>query len=139
MDHVVRLAAALLVLAAWSGLRGRKTLFFGLGWYGSTILPLALFAAFFSDLPILAADRYAYQSVIGLFLLAGVGASKLESAERDQLELALHRLECGLFPARFESISNRCKFCCLLYIRCKRCLEVHNIFRILPTTPRLSQ
>jgi tetratricopeptide (TPR) repeat protein len=67
----------LLVLTVWSFSRERRSLAFGLGWYFVTIAPLAVQAALFSDLPLLAADRYFYQSSIGLFFPVGIGASAL--------------------------------------------------------------
>ncbi len=66
----------LVALTVYAFASGRRTLFFGLAWYGATILPLCVFAAWFSDIPILAADRYVYQSLIGLCLLLGVGLSE---------------------------------------------------------------
>lgn len=71
------LAALLLFVLLWSAWRRRSALFLGLAWYFVTILPLAAAPAVFSDLPLLAADRYYYQSGIGLFLPVGVAVSAL--------------------------------------------------------------
>lgn len=69
--------ALLLAITVWAFARGRRALAFGLGWYFVTIAPQALQVALVSDLPLLAADRYFYQSAIGLFFVAGAGASAL--------------------------------------------------------------
>ena len=53
-------------LALW---RGQRVLGFGLGWYLATIAPNAAYPLVFEDLPILVADRYFYQSAIGVLLL----------------------------------------------------------------------
>jgi len=77
--HFVALTGLSLVavgVCAWSFGRHRA-LFFGLGWYGVTILPMVLLQVFFGDIPILVADRYFYQSSIGIFFLAGAGALRL--------------------------------------------------------------
>lgn len=63
------LAAATVALTTWSAWRGWSVPFFALAWYLVTIAPNAVYALFFSDLPILAADRYFYQSAIGLLTL----------------------------------------------------------------------
>lgn len=65
------LSLAGLFLCAWSFGR-QRALFFGSAFYLVTILPMALLQAFFGDIPILVADRYYYQSAIGVFFLAGV-------------------------------------------------------------------
>lgn len=70
------LAIGLIGLCLWSRNRHR-TVFFGTAWFLTTISPMAILPVFFSDMPLLAADRYAYQSSVGLFLLAGVGFSHL--------------------------------------------------------------
>lgn len=71
------LGAGLVAAAIWSWRRAHARLFFGLGWYLVTIAPMTLFAAWFSDVPILAADRYYYQSAIGLLLLPAATALHL--------------------------------------------------------------
>ena len=68
---------ALLALLVWSWFRVRRTLFFGLGWYFVTILPSAVILAFYSDLPLLVADRYFYASSVGVFVLVAAGAALL--------------------------------------------------------------
>ena len=55
----------------WSFGRQRE-LFFGTAWYLVTILPMALLQVFFGDIPILVADRYFYQSSIGIFYVVAV-------------------------------------------------------------------
>ncbi len=62
-------ALALLGVTGLAIARGWRVSGFGLAWYLVTLAPNALYAAFFSDLPILVADRYFYQSAIGLLLL----------------------------------------------------------------------
>lgn len=62
-----------IAICAWSWGR-RRALFFGGAWYLVTILPMAMLQVFFADIPILAADRYFYQSSIGLFYLVAVGS-----------------------------------------------------------------
>jgi tetratricopeptide (TPR) repeat protein len=68
-------AAIGVCIASW--LRGARWLFFGTAWYLVTLLPNAVQPALFHDPPLVAADRYFYQSSIGLFLLAGVAFSTL--------------------------------------------------------------
>jgi protein O-mannosyl-transferase len=68
------LGIALLGLCIWSFGRWRW-IFFGTSFYLVTLFPSAIQAAFFHDLPLLAADRYFYQSSIALFLLVGLGVS----------------------------------------------------------------
>lgn len=78
------LGLALFALCVWSWGRWRW-IFFGTAWYLATVLPSAIQPMFFDDLPLLAADRYLYQSAIGLFLLAGVAGStgwRLAAASR---------------------------------------------------------
>lgn len=79
---------ALLLVTVWSFLREKRALFFGLGWYFVTILPSALILAFYSDMPLLVADRYYYQSSVGLLVLVALGASNLWR-ERRALRSAL--------------------------------------------------
>lgn len=67
------LGAALFGLAGLAWWRSWRVVVFGLGWYLVTIAPMAAFAAFFSDIPLLAADRYYYQSAIGLLVLPAAG------------------------------------------------------------------
>jgi len=71
------LAGLALLAVGVASYRRRRDLVFGLGWYFATILPMALAPVVFGGLPILAADRYFYQSAIGPFFLAGIGASAL--------------------------------------------------------------
>ena len=66
------LATALVGLALWD-LRRRRAVGLGLSWYLVTIFPMAILAFFFRDLPMLAADRFFYQSSIGLFFPVGAG------------------------------------------------------------------
>ncbi len=68
------LGIGLVCLSVWSFGR-QRWIFFGTAFYLVTLFPSAIQAAFFHDLPLLAADRYFYQSSIGLFLLAGLGVS----------------------------------------------------------------
>ncbi len=69
---LLAIGVVLLCIASW----GRwRWVFFGSAWYLVTILPSAIQPLFFDDLPLLAADRYFYQSAIGLFLLAGIACS----------------------------------------------------------------
>lgn len=70
------LSIALVGLGLWALARERAPLMLGLAWYGLTIAPNTLYAVIFSDLPILVADRYAYQALPGLLLpvVAGVVA-----------------------------------------------------------------
>ncbi len=82
-------AVALAILVVWAFFRGAKGITFGLGWYLVTILPLAIVLFFFRDLPLLAADRYAYQSIIGLFVLAGLAASRLWENTRYRVPLGV--------------------------------------------------
>lgn len=63
------LGLALFGVALLAFVRGWTATFFGVAWYLVTIAPNTLYAFVFSDLPILAADRYFYQSAIGLLLL----------------------------------------------------------------------
>lgn len=70
------LALVLIGLVVWSR-RTRPHLFLGGAWYLVTILPLAALPLVFHDLPLLAADRYFYQSGIGLFFLASAGFAAL--------------------------------------------------------------
>ncbi|RIL07524.1 MAG: hypothetical protein DCC71_02570, partial [Proteobacteria bacterium] len=67
------LGIALVALCVASFARGWRWLFFGSAWYLVTLLPNAVQPALLHDPPVLAADRYFYQSSIGLFLVAGVG------------------------------------------------------------------
>jgi len=69
--------ASLFGLAALAFRRGWRVTFFGVAWYLVTIAPNTLYALVFSDLPILAADRYFYQSAIGLLLLPAAGTLAL--------------------------------------------------------------
>lgn len=69
------LAGAVVALCLWSW-RRKPVLFLGTAYYLVTILPMAISTLFFSDLPLLTADRYFYQSSLGVFLLAGVGVSR---------------------------------------------------------------
>jgi tetratricopeptide (TPR) repeat protein len=71
------LAGVMLLAVGIASHRRQRDLAFGLGWYFATILPMAILPFFFSDMPMLAADRYFYQSAIGLFYLVGVGAVAL--------------------------------------------------------------
>jgi len=64
--YVFAIATVVLVGVIAVTVRRRQVLF-GLGWYVVTILPMALLPVLMSDLPILAADRYCYQSSVGLF------------------------------------------------------------------------
>jgi len=86
--------ALLLALWAWSWRRSR-TLFFAASWYGVTLLPMVLLQAFVDDVPILVADRYFYQSSIGVFFGLAVGAIALwdrargPRAREDRVALAL--------------------------------------------------
>ncbi|MGH0036841.1 MAG: tetratricopeptide repeat protein [Myxococcota bacterium] len=75
------LALALIAVCLWSRTRHR-IVFLGTAWYLATIAPMAIGPAFFSDMPLLAADRYAYQSGVGLFLLVGAGFSGLWRSPR---------------------------------------------------------
>ena len=68
------LGVGLIGCCVWSFFHSRW-IFFGLAWYLVTLAPSAIQPAFFHDPPLLAADRYFYQSSIGLFLLAGLGVS----------------------------------------------------------------
>ncbi|HKJ25540.1 MAG TPA: hypothetical protein VKB65_11995, partial [Myxococcota bacterium] len=71
------LAGLALLAVGIASYRRQRDVVFGLGWYFATILPMAILPFFFSDMPLLAADRYFYQSSIGLFFLVGVAASAL--------------------------------------------------------------
>jgi tetratricopeptide (TPR) repeat protein len=71
------LAVALVGITFWCARRGPPVVFLGLAWYLVTIFPLAVFAAVLSDLPILVADRYYYQSAIGVGIVVGAAASAL--------------------------------------------------------------
>jgi len=71
---VLGVALVALCVASWPRWRW---VFFGLAWYLVTLLPSAVQPAFLHDPPVLAADRYFYQSSVGLFLVAGLGASAL--------------------------------------------------------------
>ena len=75
--YLYALAALVLLAVGVASYRRQRDLVFGIGWYFATILPMALASLIFGGLPILAADRYFYQSAIGPFFLAGVGASAL--------------------------------------------------------------
>lgn len=66
-------SVAMVGICAWSFGR-RRALFFGSAFYLVTILPMALLQSFFGDIPILVADRYFYQSAIGLFYLVALFA-----------------------------------------------------------------
>lgn len=93
------LAALSIAATVWCWWHGYKQVFAGLAWYWVTILPMAIVLFFFSDLPLLAADRYHYQSSIGLFWAAGVGASALwrtRPAQRKVLAAAGLAVLCGL-------------------------------------------
>jgi tetratricopeptide (TPR) repeat protein len=85
------LALALIGLCVWSFGRHRW-IFFGTAWYLVTLLPSAVVPALLQDPPLVAADRYFYQSSVGLFLLAGLAASagwrRLAGARRAALVLA---------------------------------------------------
>ncbi len=70
---VYALLALALLGVGLAGYRRWPWLTFGLGWYFATILPMAVAPFFFSDMPLLAADRYFYQAAFGPFLLAGLG------------------------------------------------------------------
>lgn len=68
------LGFALAGLCIWSFGRWRW-IFFGTAWYLVTLLPNAIQPALFHDPPLVAADRYFYQSSIGLFFMAGIALS----------------------------------------------------------------
>jgi tetratricopeptide (TPR) repeat protein len=68
------LGLAVVALCVASYARARW-IFFGTAWYLVTLLPSALQPALAQEPPIVAADRYFYQSSIGLFLMAGVAVS----------------------------------------------------------------
>ena len=71
------LSIGLAGVAVWALVRGRRALGLGLGWYLVTLLPSALILAFYSDLPLLVADRYFYGSAPGLFLAIAAGGCAL--------------------------------------------------------------
>jgi len=68
------LGAALVAICIASWPR-RRWLFFGTAWYLVTIAPNAVLPALVHDPPLVAADRYFYQSAVGLFLLVGLAVS----------------------------------------------------------------
>ena len=88
----------LLLVALWSFLRQKRAIVFGLGWYFVTILPSALILAFYSDMPLLVADRYYYQSSVGILVLVALGASNLWR-ERRALRPALATFVATAFAA----------------------------------------
>jgi tetratricopeptide (TPR) repeat protein len=93
------LAAATIALTAWSAWRGWSVVFFALAWYLVTIAPNAVYPLFFSDLPILAADRYFYQSAIGILALpaaAGIGLWRARPRWRVALAAAVAGVLCAL-------------------------------------------
>ncbi len=67
------LALPLLLLTACAWWRDWRTVFFGLAWYLVTIAPLAVILLVYSDLPLLVADRYYYQSAPGLLVIPAAG------------------------------------------------------------------
>jgi tetratricopeptide (TPR) repeat protein len=70
-------AVGLVALAAWAFWRDRRVLFVGLAWYFVTIAPMAVLVLYFSDFPLLAADRYVYQSLPGIVLGPAAAAAWL--------------------------------------------------------------
>lgn len=68
------LTVALIGLCVWSFGR-QRWMFFGTAWYLVTLLPSAVQPALLQDPPLVAADRYFYQSSVGLFLLVGIALS----------------------------------------------------------------
>lgn len=70
-------ALVLLAVTGWAFWRDRRVLFVGLAWYLVTIAPVAILVIFFSDFPLLAADRYVYQSLPGVLLPPAAGAAWL--------------------------------------------------------------
>ncbi len=73
--YVFALAAVALLAFGIAAYRTRRNVLFGVGWYFATILPMAVLPFFFSDMPMLAADRYLYQSAVGLFFLFATGVA----------------------------------------------------------------
>jgi tetratricopeptide (TPR) repeat protein len=69
------LLAIVLVGACVASWRRWRWVSFGLAWYLVTVLPNAALPVLLHDPPLVAADRYFYQSALGLFLVAGVAAS----------------------------------------------------------------
>lgn len=62
--------------------------FLGLAWYLVAILPGAIVSVFFSDIPLMAADRYFYAASIGPCLLAGWGMTWLWRRSRSSSQAA---------------------------------------------------
>jgi tetratricopeptide (TPR) repeat protein len=82
-------AVALLALTAWAFWRDRRVLFVGLAWYLVTIAPMAVLVLYFSDFPLLSADRYVYQSLPGIVLGPAAAAALLWRRQRELRPLLL--------------------------------------------------
>lgn len=67
------LSVMVLFATAWFLIRNNKMLFWCSAYYLITLSPMALSVLLTSDVPILAADRYFYQSSIGVFVLVSWG------------------------------------------------------------------
>lgn len=103
------LSLSAIALCIWSWGRHRA-LFFGIAWYLVTILPMALLQIVFDDVPILVADRYFYQSAIGIFYLVGVGAVlawQYASGWKPVARVALGAAAAGVVALLFALASNQ--------------------------------